>query len=237
MLTRFALIIGYPGEINGENYCEGVLTDVSNYTNYLESIHGGAWEDNTIYHKIDISKKELESYISYMSRFDYSVVIFAGHGEYSEKYKQTILQINENECILENELQTGTDRQLIIMDCCRVKSKALVEDSFYKSFSLESKINQDRLLYKMRFNQLLEKSMHDLIKVYGCSVGESARDLGKKGGLFSKNLIDSASGNNDLSIYKAFVKAQNIVVTYSRNKQNPDIERPRSGVSFPFYIS
>ena len=237
MLSRFALIIGYPGEINGENYCEGVLTDVYNYTNYLQSINGGAWEDGDIHYKINISEKELKSYLSYMSRFDYSVVIFAGHGEYSEKYGQTIIQINKNEYILENELLTNTDRQLIIMDCCRVKSKVLVEDSFHKSFSMESKIFQDRLLYKNRFNQLLEKSVHDVIKIYGCSVGETARDLGRKGGLFTKNLIESASGIEDLSIYKTFSKAKNIVVTQSRNKQNPDIEKPRSGVSFPFYIS
>ena len=39
MLSKFALIVGYPGEKGEENYCEGVYTDVENYENYLKTLH------------------------------------------------------------------------------------------------------------------------------------------------------------------------------------------------------
>ena len=52
---------------------------------------------------------------------------------------------------------------------------------------------------------------------------ETARDLGIKGGLFSKSLIDSAKGNENLSIYKTFSKAKDIMM----NKRN--CARPNSG--------
>ena len=40
-MTRKALIISNPGEIGAENYCEGVLKDVENFKNYLQSPKGG----------------------------------------------------------------------------------------------------------------------------------------------------------------------------------------------------
>lgn len=237
MLSKFALIIGYPGEPGEENFCEGVNTDVANFQHYLKSIHGGAWNDDEIHAELNISKRELKKWIIYLSNFDYSVIIFAGHGEYNTIQYQTEIQINKYESILENELITQTERQLIMLDCCRVKGKTLVEDSFIKSFSLESSSHISKDIYRMLFDNNLSESVQDLIKVYSCSINETARDLGIKGGLFSKSLIDSAKGNENLSIYKTFSKAKDIVITQSRNKQHPQIEKPRSGLSFPFYIS
>ena len=237
MLSKFALIIGYPGEPEEENFCEGVYTDVENYERYLKSIHGGAWNDDEIHSEINISKRELKNWIIYLSNFDYSVIIFAGHGEYNLFHQQTEIQINKRETILENDLMISTDRQLVILDCCRIKSKTLIEDSVIKSFSAEDFSDVDRFLYRNIFDIKLSESVQDFIKIYSCDIGESARDLGRKGGLFSKSLIDSAKGNENLSIYKTFSKAKDIVITQSRNKQHPQIEKPRSGISFPFYIS
>lgn len=237
MLSKFALIIGYPGEPGEENFCEGVYTDVETYERYLKSIHGGAWNDDEIRSELNISKRELKNWIIYLSNFDYSVIIFAGHGEFNTIQHQTEIQINKYESILEDELISQTERQLIILDCCRIKSRSLVEDSVIKSFSIENSTQLDRDIYRAFFNTKLEKSVHDLIKVYSCSINETARDLGIKGGLFSKSLIDSAKGKENLSIYKTFSKAKDIVITQSRNKQHPQIEKPRSGISFPFYIS
>lgn len=237
MLSKFALIIGYPGEPGEENFCEGVYTDVDNYENYLKSMHGGAWNEDEIHSELNISKQELKNWIIYLSNFDYSVIIFAGHGEYNILHQQTEIQINKYETIFENELITPTDRQLIMLDCCRIKTRTLVEDSFIKSFSIESSSNISRDVYRMIFDNKLSESVQDLIKVYSCDIDETARDLGRKGGLFSKSLIDSADGREDLSIFKTFSKAKDIVITQSRNKQHPQIEKPRSGTSFPFYIS
>lgn len=54
MLSKFALIIGYPGEPGEENFCEGVYTDVETYERYLKSIHGGAWNDDEIHSELNI---------------------------------------------------------------------------------------------------------------------------------------------------------------------------------------
>ena len=237
MLSKFALIIGYPGEPGEENFCEGVYTDVETYERYLKSIHGGAWNDDEIHSELNISKRELKNWIIYLSNFDYSVIIFAGHGEFNSIQHQTEIQINKYESILENELISQTERQLIILDCCRIKSRSLVEDSVIKSFSIENSTQLDRDIYRAFFNTKLEKSVHDLIKVYSCNIDETARDLGRKGGLFSKLLIDSAEGKDDLSIFKTFSKAKDLVVKQSIDKQHPQIEKPRSGISFPFYLS
>jgi hypothetical protein len=238
MENRKALIFGYPGEYNTENYCEGVFHDIENYKKYLLSNHGGAWiESDEVHTEISISRERLSAYINYFDRkADYSLIVFAGHGEYNLGKKQTCLQLNREESILVSDLYNGNKRQLLIIDCCRKISKILIESriqdsAIYKSFSNNSDA------YREKFDQMLKASVEDKIEVYSCDIDEYSRDISNKGGLFSYNLLDEAKGNEDLTIYKTFEKAKPHVIETSRNMQNPVIQRPRTGNSFPFYLS
>jgi hypothetical protein len=90
----------------------------------------------------------------------------------------------------------------------------------------------------MRFNQLLAKSINGIVEVYSCSVDEYSQDISEQGGLFSSKFLDSASGSENLSIFKTFEKAKPRVQRLSRNRQTPVIIKPRmNGNTFPFYIS
>lgn len=238
MLNRKALILGYPGEIGDEHYCEGVIHDLEGYKHYFGSIHGGAWDiDSEVFTELNITKSKLSEYSDYFKReADYSVIVFAGHGEYDTRFQQTRMQINRISSILVNDIKGWTNRQLLIMDCCRKRTQVFIKSRIQDSMTIES-FSNNRDIYRSRFNELLEKSVEDTIEIYGCSIDEFSQDISNRGGLFSYQLLNSAKGDETLSIYKTFAKAQQIVQELSKNKQTPVIHRPRSGITFPFYIT
>jgi hypothetical protein len=246
MINRKALIIGYPGIYGGENYCEGVLHDLNNYQNYFESIHGGAWEITNndfskieVFQELSITRGKLDQYIEYFnSCAEYFIFVFAGHGEYHNRYG-TIIQLNEREEMPVSEIFLNANRQLFIIDCCRkVSTQQLIENELKKSLSLESYFSHNRDIYREHFNQLINNSIEGNIEIYSCSINEYSIDISGSGGLFSNRLLNSATGNENLTIFKTFETAKPLVQLRSRNRQNPVIEKPRmKGISFPFYMA
>lgn len=239
MISKRALLIGYPGEKGEKNYCEnGVNADISNYTRYLTSLNGGAWETNEIISVKNIASTNLRKYILFLGDFDYSVVIFSGHGEYDIAKSTTMVQINKNESIAVEDLFTRCERQLFIFDCCRSIPRPLqeAEDSYYFA-SNEADYRQLRNAYKEKYDLYLRKSEKGIIQVFSCNIGEKSQDWDKSGGMFSYNFIQSAKGNTDMSVKDVFDIAGQKVIRASGNKQHPQIYRPRSGETFPFYIA
>jgi hypothetical protein len=244
MISKRALVFGYPGIPGTEDYCEGVLRDIDNYYAYLSSNHGGAWNSETVgnsdaelYKKLNITKKQLITYINYFNTIsDYSVLIFAGHGRYDDKYGQ-ILRVNPHEDIALADLRLTTSRQLLIMDCCRKRGREpLLESLNSERMRLESFANT-RWLYRDRYDKQLQGSIKGTIELYACSINEYANDC-NLGGYFSYQLLKQAQGRHDKSIFQDFNDAKPEVQRMSRQLQNPVIAKPRmEGNTFPFYIS
>lgn len=238
MIKKKALILGYPGIPGDENYCAGVLKDVNNYKDYFMSFHGGCWEASEIDSCIDVSKESLLKVVSRVGQTcDYSILVFSGHGQFNSNYGETEIEINDSEIVLEHELYTGCERQLIILDCCRKPSPILIQDSFRKSFSRgEESFNVfDSLYYRKKFESQLNDSLKDRIKIYSCSVGQYSADNSENGGVFSYSFLKNASGNTDLSIFQLFTKTKNFLE--NKETQIPVIEKPKGGKTFPFYIA
>ncbi|MDR0606028.1 MAG: caspase family protein [Bacteroidales bacterium] len=245
MINKKALILGYPGIPGDEEYCEGVYHDINNYFEHFTSINGGAWNadcpessEDEIFKELSITKKSLFEYINYFNKCaKYSVFIFAGHGYYTRQYG-TIIQINNTESIPVSEIKFNAPRKLFIIDCCRkISSTRLIESNLRKSISIEC-FSDNREVYRARFDRLLNNSVEGTIEVYSCGINEYSQDISDRGGLFSSKLLDSAIGNENLTIFKTFETAKSFVQKMSRNEQNPIIVKPRmSGVSFPFYIA
>jgi hypothetical protein len=85
--------------------------------------------------------------------------------------------------------------------------------------------------------------------LYGCSVDETAGDDAPTGGYYSSRLVAGAEEwvtnqrNLDtdhkyaiLSVVEAHLLATPKVQEVSGNRQNPEIEKPRSSPYFPFAI-
>lgn len=118
-MKRKMLIIANPGELDAENYCEGVNQDVTRYHRFFTSIQGGAWKPDEIKTLIRPEPREVDLALSELKSADYSMVIFCGHG-YSRKNGTTMVELYKDCDYDSNNFKQGAARHTVILDCCRV---------------------------------------------------------------------------------------------------------------------
>jgi hypothetical protein len=254
-MDRKVMIISNPGEKDDENYCEGAINDAANYLEYLRSPYGGAWKypsEFVMFNErpsVTQLRRELNSFCS----LDYSLIIFTGHGEYSTDANSTILELKAGEEINSLELYCGTKKRTLILDCCRkIPKKLLIEEKFLR-IAVSSVPEFDADVCRQYYNKdVLENCDPAIIIAFSCSIDEfSYDDRSKKGGVYSLNLIRSATNwvrNYDLTSFVdnekyatlSIVKAHNNIIDVVKertgDRQHPSIVKPRSGTYFPFGI-
>jgi hypothetical protein len=239
-MERRALIIGHPGE--GQQDRTGVRTDVREYVAFLMTEHGGFWHPTEIRQLIRPSVPDVIAAVERLQDADYSLVVFAGHGNQHRGYTFVGL---EDGLLDSDDLRTGT-KQTIILDCCRVeRAPALLEEELAKSFEKAAKDRNParcRLLYDKR----IERCTRIAVKVYACAPDEEAAGNSLTGGYYSNHLLSAAShwamaqdsGAVDvMSIVDAHEIAGSAVARRTRGAQNPCIDSGRSGPPyFPFAV-
>lgn len=246
-MNRRALIISNPGETGAKNYCEGVLKDVDNYKRFLASPLGGYWAANVIEHLDRRTVKEVKAALLNIKSADYSLIVFCGHGEYSDETESTILELKKGEDLDSSDLRGVTGRQTLILDCCRVRAKTpLLEDRLFEA-ALAKSVQLDGERCRRLYNNQINLCRPGNIVLNACSIDEEAGDDSEKGGYYSYNLIkfarkwakeltSDASDYAILSAPEAHELCKSIVTTKSNGTQHPQIEKQRSGPYFPFAI-
>lgn len=198
-VLKKAILISYPGEPDGKNYCPGVFADIENYKNFLCSPLGGGWHfdknsDDGSEIKIFPSPKRniLLPYLERLKSYDYITIAFCGHGGYSPLYQQTIIEINKHERILESELRGFGIRENLVLDCCRVLLLDIVTDAM-EHFGLRKASAHHRELNFVKCRKYYEKSISECRPgcnvLYGCNVGESSGESKSSGGYYSSSLF------------------------------------------------
>ena len=250
-LTRKALLIINPGEVEDEEYCTGVFKDADRYQNFMMSPVGGAWVGIEIRQLPRPSVREVRSAISECSLADYCLVMFSGHAGYSNIDRQLVLDLGGGQRIASTELQTGGARQTIILDCCRVVHDIplLEKRSAIANFSAQTLRETDPRKCRELFSGMVEQAPRSLVTLYSCTPGEYSIDLGGVGGLYNTSLLNSAVSWADgearkaaytpqaaLSIALAHNYAEQKTREKSQGEQNPTIDKPRSGPYFPIAV-
>jgi hypothetical protein len=247
MTTRRALLISNPGEDGAENYCKGVYVDVENYRTLLQSPLGGAWKNYEIEHLDRPSVQDVRDAIKQYSSHDYMFVMFSGHGWYSSTDKDRILELRENEEIGSLELYQGAAKGTIILDCCQ---EVYPESARTKlaNFALESKqlgLSLDEEQCRKLFLQQINDAPIGIVKMMSCSMTETATDDDERGGRYNASIIEYCAEWADgtvkyiggaLSVVAAHDEAEKETIRLSAGKQNPRIEKPRSGPYFPMAV-
>lgn len=224
-MKRKALLIG------NSNGLPGVKKDILNWRRFLKSDQGGQWFDEEIKIMMNPTKMDLNLMIhGYIKREnpDFAIVIFSGHGAYQ---RETILELNEREeFITENELIGIAPRQISIFDCCReILLESSVEDRLQmRSFSEGGVFKKNIRPY---YDARIMNAIPQQVRLYACSIGESALDSGD-GAMYMKNLLESSL--NISTPYKlvgtAHEEAKNstiIEANRKKHKQTPDACLPK----------
>ncbi|MCX6168664.1 MAG: caspase family protein [Ignavibacteriales bacterium] len=248
MIKRRAIIIGNPGEIGAVNYCDGVNKDLQNYKSFLTSPLGGLWYDNEIEVLLKPNLKKTREALGKLKDYDYTKVIFSGHGEYSSSVKSTILELNKVETIDLNELRKGSPRQTIIVDCCRKIAKSVLVKSFQERMIKLSDHVTNKQSCRMYYDKCIEECTEALLVLYSCNIDEVSNDDSARGGYYSFSLIDSAEEweNNDSTDTSKFYNIFSLPVAHEKasiktkrlsgDRQNPQIEKPKEEKYFPFAV-
>jgi hypothetical protein len=201
----------------------GVKIDLNNYKKYFKSTKGGQWDDSEIIEILNPKKDYLLSLIESLKNqcLDYIIIVFSGHGGMK---RETILEINpDGEVILESRFDNIAIRQVTILDCCR----AIIS-------SINESINEVKMFKaggvfgtRERFEKRILESLSQQIKIYSCAEGEYSHDT-PKGGVYSKNLIESSYMDNSEFIYFGRIHVTASEKTTNEFKdQHPEIILPK----------
>ncbi|SMF08542.1 caspase family protein [Pseudogulbenkiania subflava] len=238
-MQRKALIIGCPDE-----KIPGVNDDMRNYRAFFESPAGGGWLSSEIKTLQSPSMLEVQREMKELTSADYSIVVFAGHGEYSHDTRSTQLHLGPDIRIDEYMLKEGAPRHTLIIDACRVHSDTpLLEQIKRSSLALASL--PDVSLSRMAFDNHLRKCRPDVAVMYACKIGEAAGDSPGQGGTYSSTLLSesrewaSNSINQKtgvLSVSEVHALAVPLVYRQRGGRQTPTGVFPRTVPHFPFAI-
>lgn len=239
-MKRRALIIGAP-----DSTIKGVYDDMKNYRAFMTSFAGGAWYDHEIVTLENPSKYEVQAQIKLLEGVDYSLVVFAGHGEYSRVYQATMLYINAQTKIEEHELKFGAPRRTLIIDACRVLAKETIVEGMVRKASIAMDHYQDSSASRALFESSVMACYPGLAVLYSCDIGEGAGDTPGRGGRYSSAFLEASgdwaeSSNTPsgaaLSISDVHDRANPLVIKRSGGTQNPRADLPRNIPRFPFAV-
>lgn len=246
-MNRKALLIGSPGKPGTDGYLGGVARDLDNYNRFLKGPLGGAWLSEEITTLNDPPASTVRAGIQTLKSADYSLVLFSGHGYHSSNRRSTIVCLRNDEEMDSTELRAGASKHSLILDCCRVVAKTtLAEDALAKMDAMARSLSTSQCRYY--YDQAISECPTGQIILFACDVDETAGDDSRRGGYFAYNLIDVAetwaeNNTTDLSkryatlrVPRAHDRACEAVQRLTSNRQNPQIEKPRTEPYFPFAI-
>jgi hypothetical protein len=248
-VKRKAVIISNPGESGDESYCAGVLKDVVNYKSFLLSAIGGVWFDSEIDLLPRPSASDVRKKLNTLSSYDYSLIIFTGHGYHCTIRDSSILALSDKDEIDSDELIGASSKQTIILDCCRESyptTRTMIMDAMKVAKSMPLLSPEDCRKF---YNGRIHDCSVGVTVMYSCDVDELSGDDSRRGGYYSSSLIevseewarrngtDTSKYADILSVAQAHSSALPIVQTLARpREQNPQIKKTRTGPYFPFCI-
>jgi hypothetical protein len=169
---------------------EGTSWDNENLREFLISRLGGDWYDNEIISLENPTIRKVKDTILTFNGYDYSFIVFTGHGELEEYEKIQYIELMDGEISI-NKLKTDCPCQTIIIDACRgyfSMRKRLLEKSM--NFSNGGESFWQNISTRQLFDDNLAKAEEGLTVLYAANENQSvASDYGSA---YISSLIESA---------------------------------------------
>ena len=161
--------------------------DMFNIARFLMSYQGGAWKACEIEPWLDMDVNELLKGVETIAveKYDYVIVYFTGRGGLQG---DTIIEVNtKNQLIKENSLFGLADRQLNILDCCRIiqTTPLSIYGSSRGMSAIEQKLCDD---VRAEYDDLVMNAAPQMVKMYSCAENETSYAT-KTGSYYTNNLI------------------------------------------------
>lgn len=242
-MNRIAILIGSPLSEKHPNYLSGVKYDIKNFSNFLKSSTGGAWSENEI---IRLKNPTIQQFSEVKTKFsgrDFAFVYFSGHGSYSKRIKDQVLNINDNKQISGAHFLNFAKKQITLFDACRVFSD-------WSGFL--GGIEQPDLVYdygkpeqaKINYMSYIQGINNGQAVLFSTQQGNTAQEDPSNGGFFSSSILLAASKfaqfkteENILDVYNAFLSSNQIIQNVYTSEQEPRIAKSSdSALLLPFAV-
>lgn len=245
-MTRRAILIE-TSQLQDHPDLPGARIDVANWTAFLRSYEGGAWNDDEITTLSKPSWAVLQARLQLEKSTDYVFVTFSGHGYHPEgkDNDETRICLNERDEIPVRQLSPDNPRCTVVIDACRqlVKGKALLE-AFSVKEMVRSAAFRDRLAYREVFDSAVAQAERGVIRLFSCSVEESANESPTSGGYYTDALLGCCSKWHDRAekgkrLYYSVWPAHECAVantTLRESRQHPEFNGGRRNKYFPLAV-
>jgi len=219
----------------------GVPVDIASYYSFFTNPIGGNWCREEIDVMLNPSQRcafnkivEIEE-----AAYDYVITIFAGHG--NEADDDIVLIINEQEdTILMSDLTNLSQKQLIILDCCREPIQMAVDFAFIETRATMLSMSQDpiRRAYEDR---ILHCPPQEII-LFSCDQGEMAKDTASYSShlLHAVEMVLADSHSPFVSVNRAHERAVSLLeANRFYTQQHPQIQQSRCLINrrLPFAVN
>jgi hypothetical protein len=247
-MKRKALLIGGPGMRGRDNYLPGVEKDLANYGAFLKTPLGGTWQPEEINSLLSPSKDEVNTAIGALKNVDYSFVVFTGHGFHGKSADETHVELRPGVEMNSIHLRTGAPKHTLILDCCRVVSKERITEALVKAAADRQLVTLNPSECRKYFDLRISRCAKGLVVIHACGKDETATENENNGGYYSHELIrgainwrnekniDTSDSLSIRSIVRAHEGAADRVKKLTGGRQNPEIDKPRTEIHFPFAV-
>ena len=169
----------------------GVFADLEAFHKFLKSNAGGAWSSSEIVCADDPTRDQIIAAVLEAKAVDYSLVYFAGHGDTVKTdlpWKETRMYLGTGQTVTEREINSGSPRCTLIMDCCR-RTPELDEGKLLVKSAMLLEHGEGGGEYRNLYQQSLMTAESGLVKVFSTKVGAAAADEHS----FTQHLLNEAA--------------------------------------------
>lgn len=240
-MKRHAILIQAP--LSGRDALSGVSADIFGWKKHLMSLSGGAWNRDEIILLKNPSLTTLKSALILAKYSDLAIVAFSGHGFVKKNNLgifETFLYINESRTgsiVSEFELNPGTPRCIVSLDCCRhVETQSLTE-CVTADFS-ETSSEIERLKYRAEYERKFMMCEKGCTRLYSASLDESASDQPS----FTQIMMRFAekwshdNPNGSMNVRDVLLATADLMKVNGLKQQTPVYNAGRRLNHFPFII-
>jgi hypothetical protein len=216
----------------------GVYADLAAFYSFLQSNHGGAWDTKEIFRGENSARNQILSAINAAKNADYSLVFFAGHGEAVKMglpWLETRMLLSSGETITERELNSGSPRCTLILDCCR-RTPEQNKEMFLINASILLERGEGSSDFRNFYEKNLSAAESGLVKVYATATGSAAADKHS----FTQHLLNESymwatRNKGTLDLGDAVALAKN-AMKRENPQQRPEYQGGRRLRHFPFAV-
>ena len=238
-MNRLSLLIGAT-----HGGLEMVSRDIAKMSSDLKSVTGGAWNEDEVIEIVDKPLATIEKKLITIKKNkpDFLLIYWSGHGAYSKKHEELIIEVSQDEDIRESDLLGLAQKQLLIFDTCNViiddtEPELVMESLKYRVTALA----RDRVEARKYYEELITASGGTQI-AYSCNISEYSNADDVLGSIYTNEIIKQSkawsscqTSKGNITIKETTRLAENAC---ARHSQHPKVTGPKidQHLYYPFAI-